>query len=475
MYDIIIIGGGAVGAATAYYLSKFKLKTLLLESGSDLCTGASKANSGIVHGGYDPKPGSLMAKLNLRGNRLIEECSKELAFPYKKIGSLVLAFGEEDDKKIEELYKRGLENGIEGLSILSKEQTLKKEPLANGEVTSSLHCENSGVVSPWGMVYAFGDNAASNGVSIKLDSKVTRIEKESEIFSVFCKDTEYRGKYIVNAAGIHTGEIAKMAGDDSININAYAGQYHLLDKGALFLSKVVFPAPSDAGKGILVSPTAGGNTLAGPTSIKTDFEDTATDKKTLDLIEVAAKKSIPSIDFNQTIRTFSGLRAKAEYDDFIVEFSKNCENLLNLAGIKSPGLTAAPAIGEMAAEMLIKRIGDVAKKEDYKIFKPKPLFRTLSPEDKKSIAVKDFSYAQIICRCETVTKGDIEAALNRPVRVSTLEGVKRRCNAGMGRCQSGFCSPKVIEIIADIRGISPLDVRLENDKSYILTEDRRDI
>ncbi len=473
MYDIVIIGGGAIGAATAYFLSKYNLKVILLEGGGDLCTGSSKANSAIVHGGYDPKPDTLMAKLNLSGNRLIEKLSSELSFPYKKIGSLVLAFNDEENSKINELYQRGIKNGVNGLSILTREETLKIEPLVNPAVISSLHCEEAGVVSPWGMVYAFGDNAVLNGVDIKLDSKVVKIEKDGDLFSVFCNNAEYKSKFIVNAAGVHSGEVAKMAGDNSIDITAVAGQYHLLDKGALFPTKVIFQAPSVAGKGILVAPTAGGNTIVGPSSEPTSLEDTSTDSKTLKLIEDSAKRSVPSIDFSKTIRTFSGLRAKALSDDFIVEFSSETENLLNLAGIKSPGLTAAPAIGEMAAEMLIEKIGDVSEKETYNIFKPKPLFRTLSPDDKKSIASKDFSYAQIICRCETVTKGDIEAALMRPLKVSTLEGVKRRCNAGMGRCQSGFCSPKVVEIIAQIRGISPLDVRLESDKSFILTEDRR--
>ncbi len=475
MHDIIIIGGGAVGAATAYYLSKYNLNVLLLEGGGDLCTGASKANSAIVHGGYDPKPNTLMAKLNLRGNRLIEELSAKLSFPYKKIGSLVLAFNEEERKSIDELYNRGTQNGISGLSILDKEQILEIEPLVSDKVISALHCEEAGVVSPWGMVYAFGDNAVSNGVSIKLDSKVTAIKKENGIFSVICDKTEYKAKYVVNAAGVHSGEVAKLAGDNSINITAYAGQYHLLDKGALFPSKVIFRAPTAAGKGILIAPTAGGNTLAGPTSEKVDYDNTATDTNTLSFIEDKARELVPSIDFRQTIRTFSGLRAKADADDFIIAFSKKCDNLLNLAGIKSPGLTAAPAIGEMAAQMLCEKIGNVLEKESYNVYKPKPLFRTLSPDDKKSLAAADFSYAQIICRCETVTKGDIEAALLRPLKVSTLEGVKRRCNAGMGRCQSGFCSPKVVEIIAHTMGISPLDVRLESEQSYILTEDRRGI
>ncbi|MEG0778042.1 MAG: NAD(P)/FAD-dependent oxidoreductase [Oscillospiraceae bacterium] len=471
MFDVIIIGCGVVGAATAYELSKYKLKIAVLESENDVATGTSKANSAIIHAGYDPEPGTLMAKLNVRGNALAAQICEKLDVPFKRVGSLVLAFNANELEHINSIYKRGLENGVPSMKLLSADEVKKIEPNVSENVLGALLAPSAGIINPWDFTLAMAEAAAVNGTEIHLNSPVTSITKSENGFVLkTAQNAVFEAKYVINAAGIHGGAVHTLIGGGDYSISPVRGQYYLLDKAqGNLVNHVVFQCPTAAGKGVLVSPTVHGNLIVGPNFEPIECESKATTVQGLDYVMASSKKSVPSINFRDNIRNFAGLRACADRDDFIIEESPAAKGFFNLVGIKSPGLSAAPAIGEAAAELLKNAGASLERREDYQDKRAVLRFNELSDSEKQRLIEQDPRFGRVICRCETITEGEIVNALHSPIPAVSIAGVKRRCNAGMGRCQGGFCSPRVCEIIARELNISLLEVEEDCKGSFVLT------
>lgn len=472
MLDVVIIGAGVMGAATAYELAKYDLKVKVLEKEHDVSNGTSKANSGIVHAGYDAKEGTLMAKYNALGNAMYEKLCKEIDAPFKRTGSLVLAFSEEDKEHLNLLYNRGIKNGIPRMKILNQEEVFKMEPNVSKEVVAALYAPTAGVTGPWEVTIKLLENAAINGVEVETDAKVEKIEKLAEGYKIILADgREYETKVVVNAAGLYADDMNNMVSNKKIKITPRAGEYYLLDKvqGNL-VNTVVFQCPTKVGKGVLVAPTAHGNLIVGPTATLSDNKEYVGNTLAgLDAVREAAVKSVKDINFRDNIKNFNGLRAESDQPDFIIGEVEDAPYFFNIAGTKSPGLTSAPAIGLDVANMIIKKLGNVNKKTEHKKNKPQIHFMELSNEEKAEVIKRDPRYGRIICRCESITEGEIVDVIHRMVGAKTVDGVKKRCRPGMGRCQGGFCGPRVQEILA--RELNKKLDEIVQDKvgSYILT------
>ena len=451
MYDIAIIGAGITGSSIARELSKYNLNIVVLEKGVEVCQGTTKANSAIVHGGFDAKEGSLKAKLNVRGNKLYKDLCEDLNVEFKQIGSLVLAFDEEEEKHIQELYTRGIKNNSKGLKLLNKEEVLEIEPNVNQNVVGALLCESAGIVCPFNFNIALMENAIDNGVNLKLESEVLKINKEDDLFNIVTKNETIQAKYVINAAGVYADKINNMIGGDEYYIIPRKGEYKILDKSeGKIANHVLFQCPSKKGKGVLVSQTVHGNLLIGPNANEVeDKEDITTTRDGINEIVQASKKTIENIDFRKTITSFSGLRATSSTGDFCIFPSKVAKNFINVGGIESPGLASAPAVGEYVVEILKNEGLELIENTSFNSKRVKPkAFIHMNNEERAEIIAKDDKYKKIICRCESVTEGEIVDAINRPCGARTVDGVKRRVRPGMGRCQGGFCGPRVIEILA---------------------------
>ena len=477
MKDVAIIGAGICGAAVAYYLAEYLLDVCVIERCDDVAKGTTRANSAIIHAGYDPESETLMAKSNVRGNILAGEICERLGVDFKRIGSLVLAFSDDDLKTLETLYERGVENGVPDMKILSKEETLAKEPKLSGEVAGALYAPTAGIVNPWQYCIAMSNFAYKNGVQFLFNSPVTRIEKIDGGYKITAGENTVEAKYIVSAAGVHCDEINRLVGLDEFNVRVVRGEYYLLDKsqGSL-VSSVVFQCPSSVGKGVLVSPTVHGNLIVGPNAEEiSDKDDVATTLVGQDAVRALAVKTSPNVSFRDNIRNFAGNRCYIQSHDFVVEESKTAKGFINMAGIKSPGLSSAPALAERVVEIL-KACGlELKKKNEIKEYKYPVLLRDLSGAEQAKRIAENPRFARVICRCETITEGDIVTALGDGFTPATISAVKRRCNAGMGRCQGGFCSMRVHEIIANERGITPEEVTLDGGNSYIVTGDTKEV
>ncbi len=470
MYDVLIIGCGIVGAATAFELSKYKLKVGVLERYNDVANGATKANSAILHAGFDPHPGTLMAKLNVPGVKLAKEICKDMDVEYRELPSLVLGFNDKDLTLIEDLYRRGLANGVEGMKILDHDECLALEPNLSQEVKGALYAP-SAIVNPWGYALALAETAVKNGVELYLSNEVKAIEKKDGAFTVTTTKGNFEAKYVVNAAGAYSQFIHEMVGGTGFWQNNQCGQYFVLDKSeGKRVNSVIFQCPDERGKGVLVSPTVHGNLIVGPDSFRVETGDTvATDRFTINQLKPRSAKSVPSVNFRETIHEYAGVRPNTQIDDFIIEESPYCDGFINLAGIKSPGLSAAPAIALEALEILKNKGVLFEEKENYTVERKRVIFRHLSDEEKADVIKKNPLYGHIICRCETVTEGEIVDAIHRPIVPKSIDAIKRRCNAGMGRCQGGFCSPKVHEILARELGVSMDEIIMDEEGTFILT------
>ena len=470
MYDTAIIGGGVCGAAIAMYLSKYNVKCCLFEKENDIAMGTTKANSGIVHAGYDPEPGTLMSILNVRGCELTEELCTTLGVPYRKVGSMVIAFDQKDIDHIKRLYERGIANGVRGMKLLDKEELLSREPNLSKEVRGALYAPGAGVVNPWRLCIAMSEAAAENGVEFFLNSEVTAIEKTSKGFKITAGGKEYESLYIVNAAGIYSDKIANMVGQTDFTIHPSKGQYYLLDKNqAGLVNSVIFQCPTEKGKGVLVSPTADGNIIVGPNAEKdNERDDFSTTRDGLDFVAAEAKKTTAKINYRENIRSFSGLRANSDAGDFIIGESPVCRRFINVAGIKSPGLTSAPAIGEFIINILKDCGLFMEEKKGWRVPEPKIRFNELSDDEKEELCRQNPKYGNVVCRCNTITEGEIIDALNSRVPPCTLDGIKRRAGTGMGRCQGGFCGPKVHAIISEFYNVPQESIQLDRDGSYIV-------
>ena len=456
MYDVIIIGAGVSGCAIARELSRKKGKILVVERAEDVCCGTSKANSAIVHAGYDAKHGTLMAKLNVQGSRMMPKLAKELDFHYENNGSLVVMMSEEDRPALMALYENGLKNGVEQLQILERDALRATEPNISDNAVAALYAPTGAIVCPFGLTFALAENAAKNGVQFQFDSEVTDVQKIDGGWKVVTAKGTLQTKAVVNAAGVYADKIHNMVSSETMTITPRRGDYFLLDRATQgFVKNTIFQLPGKYGKGVLVAPTVHGNTIVGPTAIDIEDKDgTATTQAGLDDVRSKSGIAVKNLPLRQTITSFAGLRAhEARHEFFIGEIAPG---FVDCAAIESPGLSSAPAIGVMVAD-IVNGILHLEDNPDFDgtrkgILDPK----ALSPEAHAALIRENPAYGNVICRCETITEGEIVDAIHRTPGARSLDGVKRRTRAGMGRCQGGFCSPRVMEILSRELGI-PMD------------------
>ncbi|MFA6829483.1 MAG: NAD(P)/FAD-dependent oxidoreductase [Bacilli bacterium] len=456
-YDVIVIGSGITGSSVAMELSKYHLKVAVLEKENDVAMKTTKANSGIVHAGYDPKPGTLMARLNVEGAKQIHALAPLMNFHFKEIGSLVIGSTPEEHETINKLYSRGLENKVEGIKILKTSNEVHKiEPNLNPDIDFALYAPSCGVVSPWEMALAFSYTARINGVDFFFDSGVTDIVSVDNGYQIMAGGKAYECEYVINCAGLYADKIYQLAlkdkKDESFEIIPCKGEYYLLDKDqGSILNHVIFQTPTKLGKGVLVSPTVHGNLIVGPNAdYDEDKDDTSTKSEALSLIRQASLKTTSKVSFGSNIRNFSGVRSYIkDYEDFLIAESPILPHFINFAGIKSPGISCGPAFGTEAIKILSGKGLKLDKKPDFKYYRLPSYFKEMSVIEKQDAIAKDKRFGQVICRCETVTEGEILDAIHAPIPARTIDGIKRRTNAGMGRCQGGFCGPKIFKILME--------------------------
>lgn len=456
VYDVIIIGAGVSGCAIARELSRKKAKILVVEREEDVCCGTSKANSAIVHAGYDAKHGTLMAKLNVEGSRMMPQLAKDLDIHFQVNGSLVVMMNEDDRPSLNALYENGLANGVEGLRIIERDELRAMEPNISDDAVAALYAPTGAIICPFGLTFALAENAAKNGVQFQFDSEVTNVAPIAGGWKVSTVKGDLETKVVVNAAGLYSDKIHNMVTDDKMTIIPRRGDYFLLDKAtAGFVKNTIFQLPGKLGKGVLVAPTVHGNTIVGPTAIDIEDKDnTATTQAGLDDVRAKCGTAVKNLNLRQTITSFAGLRAhEARHEFFIGEVKPG---FVDCAAIESPGLSSSPAIGVMVAGIVdgILHLEDDPTFDGTRkgILDPK----TLSMEERSELIRKNPAYGNVICRCETVTEGEMIDAIHRVPGARSLDGIKRRTRGGMGRCQGGFCSPRVMEILSRELGV-PMD------------------
>lgn len=493
-FDVVIIGAGISGACIARELSKKNASILLLDKENDVACGCTKANSGIVHAGYDPEPGTLMAKLNVRGASLMKQYSSVLDFDYQEIGSLVLAFDEDGDQKVKELFERGKKNGVQKLAILSGDEVRAMEKNVSEAVTSALYAPTAAIISPYQAAWVFSESAVINGVQFLRNTKVHAIEKVEEEkvrnggFVLKTSHGDIKTRFVVNAAGLYAGEISRMAGAKNYSILQRRGEYSLLDSSVSSLvSHVLFQTPGKMGKGVLVTKTVDGNILIGPgaqnlaekTGDDALYSTSTTDSMQKEILK-KARDSVPEIPTRSLINSFAGIRAIAldenqnEEKDFIIEEDPSVKGFVNVGGICSPGLTSAPAIAEMVRDILVESGLDCEDKTDFiEERRGIPSFKASEKDGRIALIKEEPLYSKIVCRCEMITEGEIVRAIKSPVGARDLDGVKRRVRAGMGRCQGGFCSPRVTEILSRELEIPMTSVTKKGGTSYVLDSKTR--
>ena len=471
MYDVIIIGAGVSGTAIARELSRYELKICVLEREEDVCCGTSKANSGIVHAGYDAASGTLMAKLNVRGNELMEQLSVDLDFPFCRTGSLVICRNPEELPRLEELKARGIRNGVKDLRILNRRALTEMEPNISDDAVAALYAPSAGIVCPFGLNIALAENASTNGAEFHFDTEVTGIIREDNSWLILTEQREFRAKIIVNAAGIYADRFHNMVSNRKIHITPRKGEYCLLDRSAGdHVRHTIFTLPGRLGKGILVTPTVHGNLLIGPTASDIDDrEGTDTTSAGIEQIMKNANLNVKNIPINKVITSFAGLRAHERGHEFIIGEPEGAEGFIDCAGIESPGLTACPAIGEMVAGIICGKLHPVQKTDFIAERKGFLNPQTLTSEERNRLIRRDPAYGNIICRCEMISEGEIIDAIRRSPGARSLDGVKRRVRAGMGRCQSGFCMPGVMKILSRELGVPVTEITKSGRNSRIIS------
>lgn len=476
MIDAAIIGGGVTGCAIARELSRYELDIRLFEKAADVAEGTSKANSGIVHAGYDAEPGSLKAKYNRLGADSMPAVCAELDVPYRQNGSLVVGFTPEDRARLEGLFEKGKENGVPKLELVDGERAHSLCPTLAPEVTAALYAPTAGIVCPYELTLGFAENAAKNGVRFTFGAEVTAIDRmEGGWKLTFANGETIETRVVINAAGLYADRLNNMVSETKLHIIPRRGEYCLFDRTAAALAPMtIFQTPTPMGKGVLVAQTVDGNLLAGPTAVDIDDkEDVDTTAEGLFYALKTAARSVGKLPERQIITSFAGLRAHLESDDFVIGEAPDAPGFLNAAGIESPGLTSAPAIGEALAEIAAK-ILSAKKKENFDpVRRGIPKFRELTNAEREAYIAKDPAWGRVVCRCETVTEAEIVSAICRPLGATTLDGVKRRTRAGMGRCQSGFCTTRVLDILSRELGVSPEEITKRGPGSEILTGSRQ--
>ncbi len=471
MFDIAVIGGGVIGATILRELTKFSLKVIMLEKESDVSMGQSRANSGIVHAGYDAIPNTNKAKFNKLGNEMMQDYCYELGVKYVNNGSLVVAYDDEQMKTLYTLLERGKQNQIKDLSIIDKDQLFILEPSLSRNAIGALYAKRGGIVCPYELTIASVGNAMDNGAKLELDFEVDKIIKTQNGYLIqSASGKKVESKMIINCAGYGSQKIANLVGDFSFKIGARRGEYILLDReSGDFVKRTIFATPTKNGKGILITPTVDGNILLGPTAEEIQENNTNTTALGLAKIKTIASSMAEKVPFYNTITSFSGVRAFCDRNDFVIEESKVAKNFINVAGIESPGLTSAPGVAKYVVEELVSKSFELNKNQNFNgVRKPDYFFNRLSIEEKNKIIKENPSYGNIVCRCEKITEGEIIRAVTENPKATTIDAVKRRTRAGMGRCQGGFCQPRVAEIIANVLGVDLKDVTKNGGKSNII-------
>jgi glycerol-3-phosphate dehydrogenase len=474
LYDVILIGGGVVGCAVARELARYDLSVALLEKTADVCNGQSKANTAIVHGGYDAAPGSNKAKFNVRGNAMFERITKELSVPFSRNGSLVVSFEEGGLPVLMELKRRGEANGVKGLAILGREALLAREPNLNPEACAALDVPTGGIVCPYELTVAYAENAAQNGVAFFRETPVTAVARSAAgCWRVETGRGEFTARAVVNCAGVHSAEFNNMVCEEKHSITARRGEYYIVDKNYRnAFRSTIFQLPTAMGKGVLIAPTVDGTILIGPTADDIpDKDDTRTTAAGLARVLERAKRSWPALPARAFITTYAGVRAHAETDDFILGEPADAPLFFNALGVESPGLSAAPALGEFLAQAVAERLGARPNPAFNPIRPGIPKFRDMTDAQREAAIARDPDYAKIVCRCELVTEAEIRAAIRRPVGARTVDGVKRRTRAGMGRCQAGFCLPRTLELLAEELAAPELSITKCGGESRYLKSD----
>ena len=477
MYDVAIIGAGVTGSAVARELSKYNVKACVIEREEDVCCGTSKANSAIIHAGFDAKPQTLKARFNVRGNEMMDELARDLDIPFRRNGSLVVRTKDQDPMGLVELLEKAKANGVPRVRILDRDELIAMEPNLSDDVVEALHAPTGAIVCPFHMTIAFAENAYENGVEFFLNTKVEKLEKIPGGYKLSTNKQVIETKVVVNAAGVYADELNNMVSNRKLHITARKGEYMLLDKAAgCHVNQTIFQLPGKMGKGVLVSPTVHGNLIVGPTACDIeDKEGTNTTQKYLDSIGPAAALSVKNLPLRQVITSFAGLRAHEADDDFVIGEAPDAEGFFNAAGIESPGLSSAPAIGEFLAEQIAEKLS-LSKKENFKSTRKGILNPAeLTTEERNALIKEQPAYGNIICRCEMISEGEILDAIHRPLGARSLDGVKRRTRAGMGRCQSGFCSPRTMEILAREVPMAMSDISKNGGKSTYIVGTNKNI
>lgn len=474
-YDVVVVGGGVTGCAIARELARYELSACLIERMEDVCSGTSKANSAIVHAGYDAVPGSLKAKFNVQGNAMMGLLSEELDFEFQRNGSMVLCFAEEDRPGLDALYEKGVANGVPDLRIISGDEARTMEPNLSDQVVAALYAPTGGIVCPFGLTIALAENACDNGVEFKLNTEVLAVSSIDGGYLLKTNQGDVTARFVVNAAGVYADVFHNMVSEKKIQLIPRKGDYCLLDHEAgEHVSHTIFQLPGKYGKGVLVAPTVHGNLLLGPTAVDVeDKENTATTAQELADVIAKTANSVKNIPYNKVITSFSGLRAHETGDDFIIGEAEDAQGFFDAAGIESPGLSSAPAIGVYLAEQIAKKAG-AGKKADFDATrKGIPQVSKLSFEERAKLIKERPDYGTIVCRCENVSEGEIVDAIRRTLGATSLDGVKRRVRQGMGRCQAGFCTPRTMEILARELGRPMESICKNGPGSEILIQDGR--
>lgn len=472
MLDVLVIGGGVIGCSVARELSRWQLRVALCERGTDVCVGTTKANSAIVHAGHSAKPGSLMAKHNVRGNALYEQLCADLDVPFRRNGSLTLCFADADRPKLDALYMDGITNGVPGMRIIERDEVLRMEPNINPEVVAALHTPTGGIVCPYELTVALAESAAMNGVEFHLEAAVEGLTSiAGGGWLVHTRKGDFRTRTVVNAAGLYADVINNMVSSKQLRITPRRGEYWLIDKAYdSAFTATLFQLPSAMGKGILVTPTVDGTVLLGPTAEDIDDkEDLGTTLPGLDQVLKVASLTWPSLPRRSMIANFAGLRAHLSSHDFVIGEAPDAPGFFNAAGIESPGLTAAPSIAEELSRQIVAALQPSARSDFQPKRPPVQRFREMTDAERAAAIARDPAFGRIVCRCEMVTEAEVRDAIRRPVGARTVDGVKRRTRAGMGRCQGGFCMPRVLALLSEELGISPLAVTKDGGASTILT------
>jgi len=450
LYDIVIIGAGVTGCSVAHELSRYNAKVCVVDKEDDVCCGTSKANSAIIHAGFDAAAGSMMAKLNLLGNRMMGDLAEDLDIPFKRNGSLVVCLFEEDRPALQKLYENGLANGVEQLRIVEKEELQSLEPNISPDAVAALYAPTAGIICPFTLTFALAENAYTNGVDFRLNTEVTGLHSAKDCWVLETPSGTIETKYVINAAGVYSDVFHNMVSEKKIHITPRRGDYFLLDKNTgNFAVQTIFPQPSKLGKGVLVSPTIHGNTIVGPTAIDIeDKEGTNTTAAGLDDILIKAGSTVKDLPIRQVITSFAGLRAHEDHHEFVIGEVEDAPGFIDCAGIESPGLTSSPAIGKMVGDLLKEKLS----------LEPNPNFngkrkgvldpQELSKKERAKLIKEHPEYGNIICRCEGISEGELLDAIHRPLGAKSMDGLKRRTRQGTGRCQAGFCTPRAMEILA---------------------------